>query len=91
MSVSLSTWVTTGGGASAINLGNASLLSVTGASSAWNIQALVNGVQYTIDGPTYTTQLLAQAALVALVGAVSITSLQPPGDPTVTTGNVHDV
>ncbi len=88
--ISRSQWVTTGSGASAINLGLVSLLSVVGA-GPYNIQALVNGVQYTLDGPSYASAALASAAIASLSGAVGLASLLPGTDPTVTTGNVHDV
>jgi hypothetical protein len=82
--------VTTGGGVSAINLGNAQILSVVGA-GPYSVQALVAGTQYTLDGPTYTTAAAASSAIVALSGAVGINALLPAQDPTVTTGGSHDV
>lgn len=93
MSVSLSQWVSAGGGVEAVNLGNAQLLSVTGSGSAWHIQALVAGTEYTLDGPTYTTSALASAAILSIVNAVTLASLSPDYryDTTVTTGGGHDV
>lgn len=90
MSVSLSQWVTTASGASAINLGQAQLLSVVG-SGPYSIQALVAGTEYTLDGPTYATSAAASAAITQMVNAVTVTALMPPGDPTVHTGQLHDV
>lgn len=82
----LSQWVSYGGQAGYVNLAQVEAVHVTGA-GPYTLQALNNGNTYALDGYSYATAALAYAGAASLVGL----SVNYPGDPTVTVGNVHDV
>lgn len=85
---SLSQWVSAATGTKLVNLSQVEAVVVTGSSNPYTLSAVNGANTYALDGYSYTTAALAFAGAQQLVG---VGASVYPGDPTVTTGNTHDV
>jgi hypothetical protein len=84
--VNLQQWVSAASGTKMVNLSQVEAVVVTGSANPFTVSAVSGSNTYAIDGLSFTTSALAFAAIQKLLGQSNSAT-----DPTVTTGNTHDV
>ena len=83
--MNLQQWQSAAGGTKLVNLAQVEAVAVTGA-GPYTLQAVAGANTYALDGFSAASSAAAFAQAQALLGLSNAAT-----DPTVTTGNVHDV